>query len=86
MASGKKLPGENQARGVTVVKDPEFRAGRYRLMQRTDGPFIAVDESLPPGERTVRESKDPEVVKRWMTAQAAKDKEEEAKSDGEGSG
>ena len=36
-----------------VVQDPELRYGNFRVMRRTDGKFIVVDEREPPGERTV---------------------------------
>lgn len=48
------------------LKDPEVRIGAYRLLPRADGAWIAIDESLPPGQRTVKEHKDRKVVEQWM--------------------
>lgn len=36
-----------------VVRDPEIRYGHFRVLARTDGTFVVVNERLPPGERTV---------------------------------
>ena len=80
MAS-KKLPGGDARAGLVIVKDPEVRIGALRLLQRTDGKWIAVDEKLPPGEQAVRMSDDREVVERWMKAQAEKEAKDDAQGD-----
>lgn len=53
-----------------VVRDPEVRIGALRLMQRTDGKWIAVDERRAPGDRTVFVDKERSVVERWMRESA----------------
>lgn len=36
-----------------VVPDPGIRFGSFRVLQRTDGPFVIIDERLPPGSQVV---------------------------------
>ena len=74
-ASKNRVPGADVRAGMTIVKDPETRIGALRLLQRTDGDWIAVDESLPPGRRTVQKHADREALEGWMKAQAGKESE-----------
>jgi hypothetical protein len=39
---------------VAFVRDPNVHAGPFRVMARTDGAFVVVDERLPIARRTVR--------------------------------
>lgn len=69
-ASKKRVPGADQRAGLTIVRDPEVTIGGLRLLQRTDSDWIAVDEALPPGRRTVFRDPDRRVVERWMKDKA----------------
>ena len=52
------------AQAVQVVPDPGILVGCYRIMTRTDGRWVVVDERMPPGARSaaIAEIKDSAIA------------------------
>lgn len=49
------------AQQAHVVPDPGITHGFFRVLQRTDGPFIVIDTRRPPGDQAVAIHRPPRV-------------------------
>lgn len=71
MAGKTRKDAEGRPYVAPVIRDPEVRFGEYRILQRTDGPWVMVDERAPPGYRTVCHADGKPIIFKTQDAAAA---------------